>query len=463
MRKLWLLAAPGIVAFAGCGQHPSVATISPTAQSTEIATASPVRRAIHYTVQQPGRIEPFEQTPIYTKIAGFVRSVHVEIGDRVKRGQLLVELEVPELVEAHVGKQALVNQARLGVMQAQRAVEVVQASLATAQAEIEVARAAHEKTNAGLQRWRSEDRRMEQLVKNRVVDSQSREEVGNQLRAADAANQETAARIHSAESTLAENRARLAKTKTDVDAASNQLKVAESDERQTRALLEYSRLTAPFDGVIADRQVHTGHFLNAATGSTTGHPLLVVVRTDKVRVFVEVPEADAVRVHAGDIGRVRVQTLNDREFDGKVTGTSWSLDETQRTLRTEIDLENPDGSLRPGMYVHSLIDLVIPDAWVVPASATLIRDGISFCYEVRDGKTHRLPVRLGLRDGKFVEVSKVQVPPHTPGDLPTWINPTGREHIIVTKPGELTDNQPVRTAQAKMPGTSDVVPVSSIK
>jgi HlyD family secretion protein len=439
-----LLAVPSLFALAGCSHGTSVASESKTPDSVAVNVTHPVQRTIHYVVQQPSRIEPFEQTPIYAKIPGYVRTVCVDIGDRVKKGDLLVELTVPEVVEAHHAKESLVTQARLGVKQAEQAIDVIQASLTTAAADVDVAKAAREKAGASLKRWESECRRFEKLTADKVVDAESRDEVRNQCRAAQAADKEAAARINGAEAGLVEARARLAKARTDLDAAKNQLLVAQDQEREAGAMLSYARILAPYDGVIADRQVHTGHFLNAANGSTTGQPLLVVVRTEKVRVFAEVPEADAVRVEAGETSRIRVQTLNDREFEGKVAGTSWSLDPTQRTLRTEIDFANPEGILRPGMYCHSLIDVQHADAWEIPASAVLVRDEMTFCYEVRDGKTHRLPLRLGLRDGKEVEVLKVQLKSQSPGEPPSWINPTGRETIVAAKPGELIDNQGVR-------------------
>lgn len=452
MQRLWLLlgpcfcVAPGLFALSGCGHQPSRAAEQRPAETLVVTVANPVQRTIYYAVEEPGRIEAFEQTPIYAKIPGYVRTVCVDIGDRVKRGDLLVELSVPEVVEAHHAKEALVSQARLGVSQSERSIDVIQASLATAEAELEVTKAARQKTVAALKRWESECQRMEQLTRDKVVDAQSRDEVRNQCRSADAADKEAAARIHGAEASLTEAHARLAKAKIDLAAARNQLVVAQADERESLALLGYSRLVAPYDGVVSNRQVHTGHFLNAANGSTTGQPLLVVVRTDKVRVFAEVPEADAVRVAAGEAGRIRVQTLNDREFVGKVAGTSWSLDPSQRTLRTEIDFPNPDGILRPGMYCHSLIDVEHSHAWEIPASAVLVRDEMTFCYEVRDGKTHRLPLRLGLRDGNQVEVLKVQAQSKTPGDAPKWVEPSGKESIIVTRPGEMIENQSVRTS-----------------
>jgi HlyD family secretion protein len=451
MQRSWLILATCIslpaclIALSGCSHEASIASEKKPIEEADVTVGSPVQRTIRYVVEQPGRIEAFEQTPIYAKIPGYVRKVYVDIGDRVKQGDLLVELNVPEVVEAHHSKEAMVAQAGLGVGQAEAAIDVIQASQATAVADLEVAKAAREKTIAAYKRWESERKRMEQLTREKVVDAQSRDEVQNQCRSAEAADKEALARIHGAEASLTEARARLAKAKTDLAAAKNQLVVAQADERESQALLGYARIVAPYDGVISDRQVHTGHFLNAANGSTTGHPLLVVVRTDKVRVFAEVPESDAVRVAGGEAGHIRVQTLNDREFMGKVAGTSWSLDPTQRTLRTEIDFLNPEMILRPGMYCHSLIDVEHAQAWEIPAAAVLVRDETTFCWEVRDGKTHRLPLRLGLRDGNRVEVLKMQIRAKDPGAAPTWVNPTGKETIVVARASELMDSQPVRS------------------
>lgn len=100
--------------------------------------------------------------------------------------------------------------------------------------------------------------------------------------------------------------------------------------------------------------------------------------------------------------------------------------------------------LRPGMYCHSLIDVEHGQAWEIPASTVLVRDETTFCYVVRDGKIHRQPLRLGLRDGDRVEVLKMQAASTGPGTPPVWIDPTGNETIVLTRPSELTENQPVR-------------------
>ena len=137
-------------------------------------------------------------------------------------------------------------------------------------------------------------------------------------------------------------------------------------------------------------------------------PLLVVARTDLVRVFVDVPEMEAPLVdggEGGDMAIIRVQSLRDREFEAKVTRTSWALDASNRSLRTEIDIPNDDGLLRPGMYATATILLERRnDVLTLPITA-IVRDGQeSFCLAVESGKINRKPISLGLRSGDEVEL-----------------------------------------------------------
>ena len=447
----WFVAAVWLTGMVGCAEK-AAPSHDADLRPTEVAVTAPVQKSLYYTVEQPGRIEPFEQTPIYARISGYVRSVNVDIGERVKRGHVLAELDVPERVQEYRRKEALVAQTRLAILQAEHAEKVAEASLASARAQVTLARAGLGRTVASLERWRSEFQRMEKLVKDKVVDLQSADEMRSQVRSAEAAKAETDARITAAEAALAEAQARRSKAGADLAAARNQLVVAQTEEQEAKVMLDYSRITAPFDGVVADRQVDTGHCLQAATGSTRGKPLFMVVRMDRVRMFVEVPEADAGRVRAGNEGRITVQALNDREFVGKVAGTSWSLDPSQRTLRTEIDFENIDfetgyGVLRPGMYVNAKIDVKQASAWMIPAGAILVRDGQNLLLRGAGRQDASLAAARGTRSGEEVEVLKFQLPPRNPGEAPRWVNPTGKEAVILTKPGELIDNQPVEVGK----------------
>jgi HlyD family secretion protein len=278
--------------------------------------------------------------------------------------------------------------------------------------------------------------------------------VVNQFKAADAARDETVAQVQSAEATHDESLARRDKAEAEMTAAKNRLLLAQSAEKETAAMVEYTRITAPFDGVVSERHVDTGHFLQPASGPALGaQPLFVVVRIDKVRVFLEVPETEAVLVKygpkEGSLAHIRVPVLNDREFTGQVAGSSWSLDRGQRTLRTEVDFDNPEGVLRPGMYAHALIDVEKPDAWTLPSKALVTRDGQTFCYFLEDGKAVRTPVRVGFHAGGLVEVVKKQARPNKPGEEPRWLNFTGAESVIAERAGELTDGQAVRVSSAE--------------
>ena len=127
--------------------------------------------------------------------------------------------------------------------------------------------------------------------------------------------------------------------------------------------------------------------------------MFVVCRMDIVRVFLDVPEADAVSVRDGAEAAVRIQALKEKEFKGKVAGTSWALEAKQRTLRVEIDFPNPTGELRPGMYAYARIRGQDSKVLAIPAAAIESRDGAHFCFLVENGKAVRTPIKIGARQG----------------------------------------------------------------
>jgi HlyD family secretion protein len=204
---------------------------------------------------------------------------------------------------------------------------------------------------------------------------------------------------------------------------------------------------APFDGVVVRRYVHTGHFLQPGAGAAA-QPIFVVARTDTVRVFAEVPEIETMFVSDGCPARVRVQSLPHQEFAGKVTRSSWSLDSRARTLRVEIDLPNPEGRLRPGMYATVNLGAEFPDRLTLPSSAVAAQGGQLVCFQVEDGKARCVPVQVGLRDGNWVEVLKKQGRPAKPGERGAWENFTGKEEIVQAGLSGLKDGQAVEATPA---------------
>jgi HlyD family secretion protein len=439
----------------GCSRHDAAnVEAAPPLAVPQVYVGRPEAHTIHRMVDQPARIEAFEQTPIFAKISGYVQKVNVEIGSRVHKGELLAELWVPEIVEQVRQKETLVTQAKIAIDQMEKTLAVTRASVETARSLLNEAIASRKRAASAFDRWKSESERMSELVRKKVIDAETGDETANQFRVATASLEEAAAKIASAQAAIREAEAKRDKAATDVAAAHNHRQVTEADLRQTQAMLDYARIPAPFDGVVSERHVDTGHFLQPGNsgGSVRSEPLFVVVRMDRVRVFLEVPEADAVLVADGASARMRVPSLNDQEFMGTVAGSSWSLDPAQRTLRAEIDFANSNGRLRPGMYAHAIVDVTQSAALTLPGQAVLTRDGQTFCYRVEDGKALRMQVRIGVREGTRLELLKKQVPPAEPGGKPRWENLTGTELIVVSNPGELTDGQEVQIVESEATG-----------
>jgi len=233
------------------------------------------------------------------------------------------------------------------------------------------------------------------------------DETRNQLRAADAARQEAAASVKSAEAALRAAVAGIDKSRADLVAAGAQQHVAAANLARAKTMLAYTEIRAPFKGTVTQRNVDTGHYVHPTTGGS-GEPLLVISQTDKVRVFVDVPEMESPLVDAGakpDKAVVRVQSLGGKSIDGTITRTSQSLDEANRSLRAEVDLPNVNGILLPGMYAK--VEIVLDkraDVLTLPVTAIIREGSATYCCCVESGKIERKSIEIGLRSGSEVEI-----------------------------------------------------------
>jgi len=260
-------------------------------------------------------------------VAGYLEWISVDRGDRVRAGQVLAELEVPE-IEAEIGK---------------------------LRAELEAA----------------------EIERDRL--------------------------------TRAAERAPDLVTPQATDAANAKHDVALASLKRTETLLAYAKLTAPFSGVVTKRWVDPGAFIPAATSSRSGESAAVVTVMDfsRVRIDVAMPESEVPLVKAGLPVTVTVQGLPGRAFEGTVTRLSYALDVSTRTMGTEIELANPDGVLRPGMYASVQIGLERrTDALLLPAEAVLSEEGKPFAFTVEDGRARKVALQLGLDDGIRIEVKE---------------------------------------------------------
>ncbi|QDU18499.1 efflux RND transporter periplasmic adaptor subunit [Urbifossiella limnaea] len=415
---------------AGCSRPPAGPGAAAPAAAPPVTVVKVEKRPVKRVVEQPGAVHPFEETVLHARVGGYVQKLDADIGTRVTRDQVLAELAVPELEEEFKQKEALVRQADAEVTQAKKALAASAAGVAAAKAHVVEAEAGLGRAQAVYVRWQSEAERIGRLVAGGVIDTQTRDETLNQLKSAEAGRAEATAKVTSAGAAVAKADADRDKAAADVAAADARLDVARAGVRRTDALRAYTRIKAPFDGVVTRRTANTGDFV-AADGR---HGLFAVARLDPVRVVVNVPEADAGLVDAGTAVSVALPTAG-APVSGKVVRTSWALDPGSRTLRTEIDLPNPGGKVRPGMYVVAKLTAELPAEWAVPAAAVGKANDEPVVFLAEGGKAVRVAVQFHRGDAQHTQVRRYRRP-----GTADWTDFTGAESVAAPA-AAVTDGQ----------------------
>lgn len=392
----WLLPAALLtLTAAGCSPPPG----NPGATQGEKPAAAPLTRGqpkkttLTWTVEQPGTVHAFETTPLVAKLPGYVKRLTKDLGDPVAAGELLAVIAIPELDREAEAKAAAVAVADAEVEQSKSSVTVAAEVVHAAEATVLEVRAGQSRVQADYERWESEVKRIETLVGQKVIDAQTLDETRKQFRSAAAGRDEVAAKVTSAQVMVRESAARKLRADADLKAAHARRLMADAEARRVAAMLDYCQIKAPYAGVVTGRYVHTGHFLQP--GANRSETLFTVARLDTVRVFVEVPEVAAAQATPGAKVTVRFPALGNAEVPGTITRTAGVLNADTRTLRTEIDLPNPDGRLRPGSYAVVRLTATAADALVVPPSAVLFADETAYVFAVADGKAVKMRVQVG--------------------------------------------------------------------
>jgi RND family efflux transporter MFP subunit len=200
--------------------------------------------------------------------------------------------------------------------------------------------------------------------------------------------------------------AQVQSSEAELSAARQQLEVAQANQRQYSALSGYTRIVAPFAGVITNRYADTGALIQAGTASNTqAMPVVRLAQTSKLRLVLPIPESVASQIHLGDPVKARVQAL-DEEIEGKVSRFADSLDRQTRTMETEIDFDNRDGRLIPGMYTETHLSLrQKKDALSIPLEAVSRNGDDATVLAVNNQNAiEERHVKLGLEDNARVEV-----------------------------------------------------------
>jgi HlyD family secretion protein len=442
----------------GCGHHEKVEEHPSVSKPPVVRVVNPELRTIVRVVGQPSFVESYERTSIYPKLTGYIDKWVVDIGDKVKKGDVLCKLFVPELVEDFETKKATVALDVERIQLARKIVEVAAADVKASEASVAESKAILGKFDAEVERWNSEVERLKNEVARGVIDPQVLLESTNQWKSSLASRDAAKATITKSEAELLSSQASLAKAKVDVLVAQADLGVATSEAKRIEAWVGYITLSAPFDGIIVARNANTFDFVQPSTGdptadprsphlspSGTAAPIYVVDRTDIVRIFVDIPEQDANDVRIGSKATVLVRAFRDEPISAPVTRTSWALNTKSRTLRAEIDLPNTGTHLLPGMYAYAKVITEHPNIRALPVTALTYTGERTYCWMHKDGKAMRTEVRTGVSDGQWIEVTNIQGPMVSANE-DRWKPVNGSEQVILGDLSILADGGPVEVA-----------------
>ncbi|WP_422927174.1 efflux RND transporter periplasmic adaptor subunit [Singulisphaera sp. PoT] len=467
-RRLILGALAGLAA-AGCGGKKAPVETKSVATPPTVSVVAPAVRKITRVVGQPSFVEAYEQTPIYPKVTAYIEKWIVDIGDKVKKGEVLATLFVPEMRQDFESKKADVLVAKARIDLRLKKVDVASAEVKAANARVSEAVSTLDKYKADVARWDSEVKRLTREKEGGVIDPQVLGESTRQLESYKAMYEAQGSKVLATKAELLAREADLAEANADVTVARASLTFAESEAKRLEAWVGYLTLTAPYDGIIVARNANTGDFVLPASGDPSADrqapdisaakaaPIYVIARTDVVRVFVDVPEQDANYVKVGTRATVMVKAFRDKLIDGKVTRTAWALNTKSRTLRVEIDLPNTDAQILPGMYAYGKVIIERPEVRAIPQGALAYIGDEVYCWQYEGGKARLTEIQIGVSNGESVEVTNRRVPSSKESPKEEqWVPFDGSEKVIVGDLSILTDGGPVNvdeaTSQTKVAG-----------
>ncbi|MGC2526138.1 MAG: efflux RND transporter periplasmic adaptor subunit [Candidatus Acidiferrum sp.] len=331
-----------------------------------VAAAKVLRTDLTRALAVTAEFRPYQEVDVHAKVSGYVKRIYVDVGDRVKEGQLIAVLEIPELQD--------------DVQIAEASVSKSQEEIRRAQADLERAQSAHEVAH---------------LASSRIVDvSKTRPGLVAQQEVDDAVGRDrvTEAQVATAKATLS--------------TADQQLRVAQADRERVRTLFAYAQIKAPFAGVITKRYADTGSMIQSGISSQTqSMPLVRLAQDNLLRLVIPVPESAVSRIRLGSPVEVSVSTLG-KKFEGKVARFADLVDMATRTMHTEVDVPNPKGELVPGMYASaSLVLNNERNALAVPVQAlTRAEDRITVLLIDKNNKLEERPVKIGIEAPDQVEI-----------------------------------------------------------
>jgi RND family efflux transporter MFP subunit len=361
-RTALLIALPSFLV-TGCRDR------QPGTVATATASVAPVTREdLSSTLTVAGEFQPYQEVELHAKVSGYIRRINVDIGDRVKSGQVIATLEVPELNAQVAASQAGIRRS--------------QSEITRAQNEVTLAEANHAAFHAAFTRLSEASKRRPGLVAEQELDDSR------------AKDQDAEAKINVAKSAL--------------EAAKEQLSISKADNQRVQSLEDYSVVTAPFTGVVTMRYADVGSLIQAGTASNTqSMPVVKVAQSDLLRLRMPVPEEDVPFIKVGGDVQIKLQATGNI-IPGKIIRFTRELTASTRTMLAEVDVPNPDLALSTGMTAETTIVLQArKNVLTIPAGAVVKGAGQPYVLVVdTDNKVQKEPVTLGIQGSDRVEIAR---------------------------------------------------------
>jgi len=329
--------------------------------------AAAQRGNIDHVLTLAGQFQAYQVVDVHPKVSGYMKKINVDIGDVVQQGQTLAVLEVPEL-------KAQLQQTFFELAQSKE-------EITRAQHEINRAQATHSALHAEYERLEDASKGHPGLIAQQEIDDAQAKDLSSE------------AQVDSAKSALA--------------AAQQHMGSAQSDNQRVQALHDYTTVVAPISGVVVWRYADTGALIQGGTNSNSQDlPIVRISQSQLLRLRVPVPEDDVRFVHEGDQLDVRVDAVN-RSFTGKIVRFTRNVNSETRTMETEIDVENRNLSISPGMYANAMMELATRKNVVsVPVEAVVIQGRQNVVYVLdSNNRVHIRPIGLGIEGQKLAEIA----------------------------------------------------------
>lgn len=409
-KRLWIIIS-AVVATAAIlvlawrsHHHTTTVEAAPGPPAAQVAVVQ--RGDIAQVLTLAGQFQPFQVVDVHPKVSGFVRHIYVDIGDRVRQGQSLAVLEVPELKAQLSGTVSEVARSSDEIVRAQH--------------EVRRAESTHSAIHADYQRLLDTSKAQPGLVAEQELDDAQARDLGSE------------ADVDAAKAALA--------------AAQKGMEVSRADNERVSAIEDYTNVLAPLDGVIVWRYADTGALIQAGVGSNNQDlPIVKLAQVGVMRLRLPVPESYVRYVHIGDPVQVRVDALN-RNFTGKIVRFTRELNFETRTMETEVDVENPGLAIDSGMYANAMMRLSHADnVLTVPVGAIVLHGSQQQVYAL--DSTNHVEIRnvtIGIRGSQLAEIQSGL----SPG-----------EQVILAAQGKYSQGEAVTPVVEKTP-TSETAPQS---